>query len=231
MDLDKVAALAACVDSEDELRIQLSHRLHKEVAGGMVACTSLSEMLRHVLAQHGSHEQASKLHGELDAALRQTLGVVRDITESLYPPVLKVFGFNAALQQLVRALTETFGGSIMLQLDGNEPEFELTVRLNLFRLVEDLLHLCLQDANASWLEITCQTGDQQFEVFVDHDGGAEAWSVEAAPVEVVRIEARCRLIDASLDVSASGAGDRVRMAVRVPLPPRAKNGLAVFKPL
>ena len=215
-------ALASRLAGEDEMRIQLSHRLHKEVAGGLVACTSLSEMLRHAHAQSHDAESVAKLHGELESALRQTLGVVRDITEGLYPPVLKVFGFNAALQQLVRSLTEGFGGSIMLQLNGNEPDFELKDRLNLFRVVDDLLHVCLQNSEASWLEITCQTGDQHFEIFIDHDGRGDAWTAEHTSSEIVQVESRCALLAATLDVSTSGAGDRVRTAVRAPLPAAVK---------
>lgn len=225
----EVEALAARLAADDEMRIQLSHRLHKEVAGGLVACTSLSEMLRHANAQRNDAELVAKLHGDLESALRQTLGVVRDITEGLYPPVLKVFGFNAALQQLIRALTEGFGGSIMLQLNGNEPEFELKDRLNLFRVVEDLVHVCLQTSEATWLEITCQTGDQQWELFIDHDGRGDAWSAEQTSPDVVQVEARCAIMAAELDVSTSGAGDRVRIAVRVPLPGTGKPSPAALK--
>ncbi|MFM2168524.1 MAG: hypothetical protein RIS79_2895 [Verrucomicrobiota bacterium] len=224
-----IKALADCLAAEDEMRIQLSHRLHKDVAGGLVVCSSLSEMLRHSNAQRNDAELVARLHGELESTLRQTLGMVRDITEGLCPPVLKFFGFNAALQQIIRALSEGFGGSIMLQLDGNEPELELKDRLNLFRVVEELVHVCLQRSEASWLEITCQTGHRHWDIFIDHDGRGDSCSADQTSPEVVQVEARCALMAAELDVSASGAGDRVRIAVRVPLPPSGNSRPSALK--
>ena len=224
-----VEALAGQLANDDELKIQLSHRLHKEVAGGMVACTSLSEMLRHSLGQAEAASPAAKLHSELDSALRQTLGVVRDITEGLYPPVLKVFGFHAALQQLVRSFTEAFGGSIMLQLNGNEPAFELGSRLNLFRLVETMLHIVIEHSNASWLEITCQCGEHECEVSIEHDGGSSVWSAPDTSSQVMQIEARCGLLQARFEVSASGHADRTRCTLLAPLPSADQLGAGALK--
>jgi signal transduction histidine kinase len=219
-------AFAAQLAAEDVERIAFAHRLHKDVAGGMVACISLSEMMRHELGQSQPGNRMSAYHAEFDAALRQTLGVVRDLIEGLYPPVLKVFGFNAALQQLVRFLSEAFAGSIMVQMNGEEPDLELERRLNLFRIVENLLQGCIKNADTSWLEISCQTGVDQFEISIDHDGGPAAWSTGTFLTQMPRIEARCGLIQAQFEISASGPGARTRGIVRVPLRPANLTGTA-----
>jgi len=221
--------LAGQLAIDDELKIQLSQRLHKEVAGGIVACTSLSELLRHSLGQSEATSPAAKLHSELDSALRQTLGVVRDITEGLYPPVLKVFGFHAALQQLVRSFTEAFGGSIMLQLNGNELAFELGSRLNLFRLVETMLHVVIDHSDASWLEITCQCSEHECEVSIDHDGGSGVWSAPDTASQMVQIEARCGLLQARFEVSSAGHADRTRCTLLAPFPCAGQLGAAALK--
>lgn len=195
----------------------------------MVACTSLSEMLRHSLGQAEADSPAAKLHSELDSALRQTLGVVRDITESLYPPVLKVFGFHAALQQLVRSFTEDFGGSIMLQLNENEPAFELGSRLNLFRLVETMLQIVIEHSDASWLEITCHCAEHECELSIDHDGGSAVWSAPETSSLMTQIEARCGLLKARFEVSSAGHADRTRCTLLAPLPSAGQPGAGSLK--
>lgn len=203
--------------NEDLGSIQLSQRLHKEIAGSMVACTSLSEMIRHELAKGESPAEVGKLHRELDSALRHALGVVRDMTENLFPPVLKVFGLNAALQQLVRGLTENFAGSLVLHINGNEPRLNLASRLNLFRIIHGLLNLCVVDADASWLEITCQIGEKQIEISIDHDGCREIWTDAAVTSEIAIIHARCGMLGSQLDISSTGAHTRVSLQVWIPL--------------
>ena len=61
---------------------------------------SLGEMMRHELANGGDSASVGKLLGTLDATLRQTLQLVRDMTEKQFPPVLKAFGLHVALPSL-----------------------------------------------------------------------------------------------------------------------------------
>lgn len=84
-------ALRCLVKEEDAQRVDLAHVLHKDMAGGLVACASLGEMMRHELANGGDAASVGRLLGSLDSTLRQTLQLVRDMTEKQFPPVLKAF--------------------------------------------------------------------------------------------------------------------------------------------
>ncbi|MCB1278011.1 hypothetical protein [Prosthecobacter sp.] len=211
--------LSIALREEDQSRVELAQNLHRDVSGSMVACTSLGEMIRHEIANGGDLESACKLLGSLDAALREALQHVRDLQEKQYPPVLKVFGLAAALQQLVRTQGANFAGSIVLQINGEEPKFDIISRLNLFRLMESLLRHFVHHSGTSWVEVVCLTSPDHVEVTIDHDGDDGMWSLAGAGSEVARIEARCLLLGARIQVTRNGAGGNFRVSLTAHVQP------------
>jgi signal transduction histidine kinase len=211
-------ALRSLVKEEDAQRVDLAHLLHKDMAGGLVACTSLSEMMRHELAHGGDAASVGRLLGSLDATLRKTLQLVRDMTEKQFPPVLKAFGLNVALQQLVRNIGENFAGSLVLHISGDEPDFDLASRLNLFRIMQALLKHCVRFANTSWVEVTCRASAEKLEITIDHDGGDSIWKEAGAGSELALIEARCALLGSRMQVMGARPGGSSRVCLTVQPP-------------
>lgn len=221
LDLEKntaalLQALSFLLKEDDSHRVNLAGLLHKEVAGGLVAGVSLGEMVRHELAQGGDATKIGSLLATLDSNLRQTLQIVREITEDLFPPVLKAFGLNVALQQLVRSLAETFAGSLVLHINGDEPALDLVRRLNLFRITQSLLRHCVRHANTSWVEVTCRTSVGKLEIIIDHDGSDAIWKDRGAESELAVAEARCLLLGSRVQVTQVGPGDCSRVSVIAP---------------
>jgi len=206
-------ALSNLLKEDDAQRVDLAHLLHKDMAGGLVACASLGEMMRHELANGGDTVSVGKLLGSLDATLRQTLQLVRDLTEKQFPPVLKAFGLHVALQQLVRNVGENFAGSLVLHINGDEPSFDLASRLNLFRIMQALLKHCVRFADTSWVEVTCRASADKLEITIDHDGGDSVWKETGAGSEMAVIEARCALLGSRMQVMGAGPGGSSRVCL------------------
>lgn len=206
-------ALSCLLKDEDAQRVDLAHLLHKDMAGGMVACASLAEMMRHELASGGDTASVGKLLSSLDSTLRQTLQLVRDMTEKQFPPVLKAFGLHVALQQLVRNIGESFAGSLVLHINGDEPAFDLASRLNLFRIMQSLLKHCVKFADTSWVEVTCLASAEKLEITIDHDGGDSIWKETAAGSEMAIIEARCALLGSRMQIMGAGPGGSSRVCL------------------
>lgn len=212
-------ALSGLLKEEDAQRVDLAHLLHKDMAGGLVACASLGEMMRHELANGGDAASVGKLLGSLDSTLRQTLQLVRDMTEKQFPPVLKAFGLHVALQQLVRNVSENFAGSLVLHISGDEPTFDLASRLNLFRIMQALLKHCVRFADTSWVEVTCRASAEKLEITIDHDGGDSIWTDDVPGSELAVIEARCTLLGSRMQIMGAGPGGSSRIyLVALPTP-------------
>lgn len=208
-----VQALSSFLREDDATRVELSHVLHKEVAGSLVACASLGEMMRHELAHEADSTTLGKLLASLDSTLRQTLQLVRDMTEAQFPPVLKAFGLHVALQQLVRSISEGFAGSVVLNLNGEEPVFDLPSRLNLFRLIQALLKHCIRYANTTWVEVNCRAAKDKLEITVDHDGGDSIWREVEAAADLAVIQARCVLLGSRMQIMPAGPGGSSRVSL------------------
>lgn len=214
--------LGRALMAEDFQKIEFSNSLHKDVAGSLVACASLGEMMRHELAHERCQEKLEQLLGGLDSAMRQALQVVRELSEGLFPPVLKAFGLNVALQQLVRGISEDFTGSLVLHINGDETRLDLATRLNLFNIIKALLTQCVSHEQTSWIEVTCRSTADKLEVTIDHNGGMDVWTEDCTDGEMALVEARCLIPGTSMEIIPSGPTGVSRVSlVAVPAAPTA----------
>ena len=197
-------ALGRALKAEDFRKIDVSNTLHKDVAGSLVACASLGEMRRHEMAHGCNSEKLEQLLGSLDSAMRQALQVVRELSEGLFPPVLKAFGLHVALQQLVRGITEDFAGSLVLHINGDEARLDLATRLNLFHIMEALLTCCVAHEQTSWIEVTTRSTEDRLEITIDHNGGEEVWGEDGEGGEMTIVRARCQVPGIQMDMMPAG---------------------------
>lgn len=197
-------ALGRALMREDFRKIDVSSCLHKDVAGSLVACASLGEMMRHEMAHGCNSEKLEQLLGSLDSAIRQALQVVRELSEGLFPPVLKAFGLNVALQQLVRGITENFTGSLVLHINGDEAKIDLATRLNLFHIIQSLLTRCVQQDETSWIEVTSRSTAEKMEITIDHNGGEDVWAEESDDGEMALVQARCLVPGVTMEMAPTG---------------------------
>ena len=210
-------ALQQTLRGEDLHRLDLARRLHKDVAGNLVGCTALSEMIRHQLgAMAVEPEGIASTLARIDNALRDTLQVVRTLTEEQFPPLLMAFGLSTALQQFVKHMVGSFTGALILHVDEDELKLDADRRLNLFKLLQIMIRRCVCDARASVVEVRFAAIDGQIECTIDHDGDANLWSASAEASELALIEARCALLGGSFCLTPSPTGSTPRVTLSVP---------------
>lgn len=201
---DVLRALGRALKAEDFRKIDVSNCLHKDVAGSLVACASLGEMMRHEMAHGCNMEKLDQLLGSLDSAMRQALQVVRELSEGLFPPVLKAFGLHVALQQLVRGITEDFAGSLVLHINGDETRLDLATRLNVFHIMQALLTRCVRQEETSWIEVTCRARTDRLEITIDHNGGEDVWETDGDGGEMTVVQARCLVPGLRMEMLPAG---------------------------
>lgn len=209
--------LCFVLQEDDMRRLDFAQRLHKDVAGGLVACTAVGEMIRQEFAQREISSHLATLLASMDSTLRQTIQVVREMTEAQFPPVLKAFGLSAALQQLVRDLAEHFVGALVLHIKGEEAVFEPVRRMSVYRLLEVLLNRCVRNPRTSWAEVTCTGTRDHAEFTIDYDCDEALWGTSESGADAQIVEARCALLDATLEVTHSPTGRCHRLLLSVPL--------------
>ena len=205
-------ALQRCLQSDDLHRLDLAKRLHKDVAGNLVACTAVNEMIRNQLAD----ESITRLLASIDGTLRQTLQIVRELTEEQLPPMLTAFGLGAALQQLIKQLEGEFSGSLSLHVKEDERAPDPARRLNLFRILQMMLRRCVGDVQASRVETTYLAAQGRVECTIDYDGDINLWTGSCENAELTTIKARCNLLGGAFHTTPSPAGIGLRIRLIVP---------------
>ena len=212
-----VDALGWLIQDDDLRRLDLAQGLHKDVAGGLVACTADGEMIRQEFSQREVSTQLATMLTSMDSTLRQSIQVVRELAELQFPPVLKAFGLCAALQQLVRDLAESFVGALVLHIKGDEPVFEPVRRICVYRMLEMLLSRCVRNSRTSWAEVTCTGAPGRAEFTIDYDSEEALWESSELGVDGQIIEARRALLGATFQVTTTPTGRCHRLVLIVPL--------------
>jgi signal transduction histidine kinase len=212
-----LAALQRSLQEADQHRLDMARRLHRDVAGNLVACSALSEMVRSQLgAANGNAADMAATLGRIDAAVRDALQVVRSLTEEQFPPVLTAFGLNAALQQFVKTTVGGFSCALILNVDEDELGLEPARRLNLFRILQVMIRRCMCDSRATVVEVNCVASPRHIDCTIDYDGDPELWSAAARADEIALIRARCRLLGCEFRTSPSPTGGAPRVTLLVP---------------
>lgn len=197
----------------DAQSIALSTKLHRDVAGTLVASAAVGELIRLELDPKLASSKTVKLLTQLDAALREALQVVRELTEAQFPPTLKVFGLNAALQQHLTSLRGQFSGSVTQDTNGEEPVLPLASRLHLFRIVQSLISLCMRYSGASKIVVISQSQKNRIDVAIDHDGSDELWTCPEVAGELAVVRARCAAAECEIYVCEAPQMGGVRIGV------------------
>ncbi len=211
---DAIAPLGSVLQEQDTHRVDLAQRLHRDVAGGLVACTTLSEMIRHELQHGGGNPELSGMLTSLETALRQTIQVVRDLTGEQLPSVLKTFGIGGALRQLV----DEAGSPIELTLNGDEPALGLSQRLCLHQVLQALIQRIRHHAAASRIEIVGSFDPARVEILIEHDGTDVMRALSPGDAALAAIKGRLSLLGGRLLLSRQAEDGLRRARVVVPLP-------------
>lgn len=197
----------------DAQSIALATNLHRDVAGTLVASAAVAELVRLELDPKLASSKTVKLLTQLDSSLREGLQVVRELTNAQFPPVLKVFGLNSALQQHLPSLRDQFPGSVTLDTKGEEPELPLASRLNLFRIVQSLISMCISYSGASKIAVISQSQKNRIDVAIDHDGCDELWTCPEVAGELTVVRARCAAAACEIYVCEAPQMGGVRIGV------------------
>ncbi|RBP44405.1 hypothetical protein DES53_104225 [Roseimicrobium gellanilyticum] len=215
------AAVGELLAEDDQRRLLLAQRLHRDVAGGLVVCTSLSEMARMGCEQGDELNAIKESILKLESSLRQAVQVVREITEEQYPLALKAFGLVFALDKLAKKMTEAGTAEVSLTVEGNEFTLPLEKRLSVYRILEALAGRCVRTGLSSMVSIHCRFSSDALEFVLLHDGEDSAAIAHGDDAELSWIKARISVLPARLFVSSTDPDGASSVHLHMSLPAKS----------
>jgi signal transduction histidine kinase len=212
----ELRALLAHVEGvrEDE-RTRIARELHDELGQEL---TGLAFVLRFTAERFERDPSAIRANlGELDAGLRRTSELVRELVSDLRPRLLDDLGLVPAVEWLARR-TEERAGVRCKVIAGDLGEIPLSQRTVAFRVVQESLTNVLKHAKASVVEIEMVRRLSQLVVVVRDDGvgvaASRADATRSAGVGLVGMRERATALGGAFSVIArSPSGTEIRCSL------------------
>lgn len=206
---------------EEEVRRRLARDLHDGPAQTLSALVMEAQYLAR-LAQHDPEALSEGLE-ELEQKARKAVNEIRQVLYILRPVALEEGSLQAALEQLLSRLRQTFTGTLRAQVEAQVLE-HLTPeqQRHLFYLVAEALNNAVKHANAQNIALRLHQENGWVVLEVEDDGlGFDPESLEqlrrAGHYGLLNMEERAQLLGGHLELSSQpGEGTRVR--VRFPRP-------------
>ncbi|MGN4123897.1 sensor histidine kinase [Lysinibacillus sphaericus] len=149
----------------EEEKYQLAQELHDTNLQEQLHIAREVDVLVNAKDTSDIQQKLENIHKQMVASLHD----LRAYCENLKPPLLDTLGLNAALEKLIRKVTERASFVLIYTIDRLYLEDE---RLNLmiYRLFQELLNNALKHSYATTVEVYLKEMDDGFEILYKDDG-------------------------------------------------------------
>lgn len=198
--------LHATLLSQEEERKRIGRDLHDDVGA------SLSN-LKMIMSQSAEVMPDKTTYKPL---INNIIATVRNISHSLSPPGLSLFGLESTLHELFDNFNNA--GNIKLdfenELGENLNNFEEQTALALYRVIQELLTNTVKHAHANQVLIKCFAENNNSTITYQDDGkGIDTTAGKKYGMGMQNIEARLRMIHAHFEIPAAAKGFFIKIII------------------
>lgn len=162
----KIKSMHSMIMGQEAERERVAKDLHDSL-GGLLSTVKLHfDALQSQVSGISKTAEYEKAYGLLDEACRE----VRSISNNMQPGALLKLGLVPAIKDLVNRVQSEETPTIDFQHFGVNGEMSQTSRLNIYRIIQELLNNSLKHAKASHILIQLIQKDDEFIVMVEDDG-------------------------------------------------------------
>jgi signal transduction histidine kinase len=214
---------ARLVAAQEEERRKLSRELHDEVGAAMSALLMEMNTLDSALPPGDT-----ALHERVQAVRKlaeNNVGLVRNLSLLLRPPMLDDLGLVPALKWKAREVARRTGLKIRVEAENVSDDLPDEHRTCIFRVVQEALHNATRHASASQVRIRVRQEASLIHVVIVDDGNGFEPRQEKG-VGILGMEERVRNLGGTLQIeSAPGQGTRLsfELAIEQPAPASAQS--------
>lgn len=199
----KIEQLKARMDGEEKERVRLSRELHDGL-GGML--TGIKLNLRSIQRQPDTAAIQENLTGIMD--MLQDMGdEIRQAAHNLMPDILLKHRLKEALALYCEQLDTSGKLKIDLQFYGDVQHLDVTIELQLYRIIQELLQNIIRHADAGFAAIQARFSEDVLCISVEDDGIGFDPEQERTGTGLHNIEARVKVLNGYFSIaSAPGMG-------------------------
>ena len=208
--------LSATIESEERERKRIGRDLHDEVG---TALTQVRMYIERHLPEANDQQFIHSFGQHTKMQIDRIIHDVRNISHYLSPESLDLYGFSAAVEELVEVYQESSNikFSLVNEADAELASLDQTQSLALYRVLKELLTNTIKHAEADRVSITLQPKDDHLSItYSDNGRGLPSGPAHTKGIGLKNIESRLLLIRASTQMAQPGASG-FSMHITVPL--------------
>jgi signal transduction histidine kinase len=201
------------VRAQEDERRTISRELHDEVGQILTGLRMELGSLSRFDFDAGFRQRLESVKRLAEEALRS----VRNLALLLRPSMLDDLGLEPALRWQTKELSQRSGVPISLDIQGKIDELPETVRVCLYRTIQEALTNCVKHAQASRVSVTVKAQDALVSATVRDNGkGFDANGRPAQGLGLIGMQERVRALQGQLTLSSQpGQGTVVSVALPV----------------
>lgn len=204
----KIEQLKAMMDGQEKERMRLSRELHDGL-GGMLMGIKLN--LKSVQRQHNDKAVHEDLAGIMQL-LHDMGDEIRQASHNLMPDVLLKHHLKEALELYCEQLDTGGKLKIDLQFHGDLQQLDVSTELQVYRIIQELLHNIIRHAKATLAAIQVRCTDRTLCISVEDNGKGFDTAQPADGAGLHNIEARIQSLNGYFSIaSAPGMGTTAYM--------------------
>jgi two-component system, chemotaxis family, CheB/CheR fusion protein len=203
--------------SEQEERRRISAILHDDLQQRLFSLSFQMLTLQGMLSE-GQLEDAKQYMGEIQADLRSSIDVTRNLSVDLSPPVLHNEGILEAIHWLAAQMEQQHGLRVEVSATNRWPRLNEDLRVLLFQLVRELLFNIIKHADVANAAVTFVLEDNHLKIQVSDQGRGFDINASHSPTSqgLARIQQRLGLIGGHMQVeSVVGEGTVVTLYIPI----------------
>jgi two-component system NarL family sensor kinase len=203
----------AMLEGEERERQRVGRDLHDGLGGTLAGIKiNLSDVVANTSAT-GKDTELGKIIAQLDSSVND----LRSIARNLMPETLLKFGLETALKDLC----ETFNNSglkITLQLLDIQESMEVSVKINIYRIIQEILSNTVRHSGASQLLLQCSQNESVFLITAEDNGrGFDSSTADNTKgIGLSNIRNRVALLHGKMDLNtAVNEGTSINIELKV----------------
>jgi signal transduction histidine kinase len=195
---------------EDERKI-ISRELHDEVGQILTGLRMELGSLSRAEADGAFRERLDSVKRLAEDALR----AVRNLALLLRPSMLDDLGLEPALRWQAKEFSRRYGIPVSLKIEGRIDTLPETVRICLYRAIQEALTNCMKHAQANRISVLVTRQEDLVSASVQDNGkGFDARSLHTQGLGLVGMEERVRALQGQFTVSSQpGKGTLISLAL------------------
>jgi signal transduction histidine kinase len=213
------------IQAQEAERKALARELHDELGQRLTAL----KLLLHRSLPWFDDAAGLALWRMAEQEVTQLVGVVRDLSTSLRPPGLDLFGLETTIKQLLSHRFED-GPTWVFEYAGLPQRLAPVIEITVYRIVQESVTNIVRHANARHVVVEINGGADggELELIVRDDGAgfdAARWREHAAATRragLTGMAERVQLLGGTFDV-ASAPGHGTRITAVLPLQPEGRS--------